>query len=268
MTTLDPQRRGMTTASQAPLIINGSAAQLFTLWQERTGQVEPEDLTNVFPVQWGAYCEPFVLDWIERGTQCEITERQRFVKHPTLPHIGATLDGYRPFDDAVVECKVLSPFTRSDEFIPYYAPQVVVQIACRQCARGYLAVQQGNSPPALFEINITPDYVNDIMAAIAAFHLCVATNTPPGPPPPAPIPPEQWRSFDLADRPLPNWGHAMMPALRLWSDTRPTWGMHEQSKKDVKALLPDDVGRVHHGTITVRRSRNGAVTITEEETSQ
>lgn len=267
MNSLSPERARMTTASMAPLIVHGSAAEQFQHWMERTAQVPPPDLTNNFPVQWGKHGEPFVLDWIERSSGIEITERQRFVKHPSLSWLGCTLDGYRPFDDAVVECKILNPFTSAKTigndkgFLEYYMPQLIVQMVCR-CARiGLLAVQQGNSPPQLFNVPIDPTYETFVLERLAAFQQCVDTRTPPGPAPDAPVPPERWRSIDLDAQQLTNAEHALKPLLERWRDTKAVHAEHEQAKKDIKTLLPDDVGRVSYGTMEIKRSRNGAVTI-------
>lgn len=267
MSTLAPERQ--TTASQAPVIVHGSNADIYQLWLERTGQAKPDDLSANYAVQHGKHLEPFVLDWIERTTQQEITERQRFVQHPTVPYLGATLDGYRAFDDAVIEVKVLSPFNKAETvgiekgFLDYYAPQVAVQIACRQCTRGYLGVQQGNSAPTLYDVNIDAGYIAAVCERIMEFHRSVTDGEPPVPAPPAPVLPSQWRSINLDQLPLANWGHALKPTLNLWRDTREVHAMHEQAKSDVKTLLPDDVGTVTYGTITIKRARNGAVTIRE-----
>lgn len=268
---LSPLRE--TTASVAPIIIHGGNSDRYQLWLERTGQAQRDDLSNSFPVQWGKHNEVFCLDWIERVTQHEITERQNFVQHPTLPKISATLDGYRKFDEAVVEVKVLSAFSRALTsgldlgFLDYYRPQVAVQMACRNAARGWLAVQQGNSAPHLYEIERSDEYADAVLERLAAFQLCVDSMTPPGPPPPAPVPPERWRAVDLLAENLrsENWVPALRPALDVWRDTREVAQSHEQAKKDVKILLPADVGLVSYGPITIKRARNGAVSIAQEE---
>lgn len=260
----------MTTASVAPLIAYGSGAELFQLWQERTGQVPRADLSNNYPVQHGKHNEPFVLDWVERNTGIEIAERQRFVPHPSISWLGCTLDGYRPYDDAVIECKVLNPFSSAKTigndrgFVEYYTPQVIVQMACRCATRGLLAVQQGNSPPQLFNVPVDPATEKFVMERLKAFQWCVETNQPPGPTPDAPVPPEQWRSIDLNAEQLTNAEHALKPLLERWRETKPVHAEHEQTKKDIKTLLPDDVGRVTYGSLAILRARNGAVTIKED----
>ena len=266
---LSPERKGIVTASLAPKIVHGTDDEHYQLWLELTGQAEPPDLSGVFAVQWGKHNEQFILDWTERTTQCEITERQRWCRHPRLP-LGATIDGYRPFDGAVVEAKVLGPFleartnTGRPGFLDYYAPQVIVQMYCRPADRGYLCVQQGNSAPQLYEVERDRDYEMEIMQRIELFSAHVRNRTAPSSPPPAPTPPEHWRSVDLAAESDENWVHEIKTHLGNWRNTLPYARIHEQSKINVKAMLPDDVGRATLDTIVIRRSRAGSVTITEK----
>ena len=268
MTPLSPDRAAMTTASAAPIICAGNSpeeqAARLKLWRERIGEIERDDLSDNFAVQWGKYCEPFVLDWIEQSERAIIGERQRWCPHPTLPKIGATLDGYRAWDAAVIEVKVLSPFTAAKEFYPYYAPQVACQMACRGATRGFLAVQQGNSPPQLFEVLADKSYIDEVLARMSAFQICVDTRSPPGPVPPAPVPAERWRVVSLDTDVAENWAPEMREKLAYWKHTREHALKHEGYKKEIKALLPDDVGRVTFLTYTIKRARNGAVTIMED----
>ena len=264
---LSPLRELRTTASQAPVIVNGSAGELMALWQERIGEVAPPDFTHDLPVQLGKHLEPFLLDWMEQESGHPITERQSFIEHPMLPKLGATLDGYRAFDDATIELKVLSPWRKRLEIVQWYAPQVLVQMCCRRCARGVLAVLQGNA--AIVEHDITElvtdeKYRREVFERLVAFQLCVDTMTPPVPLPQL-VPPEEWRTVDLSHAtPLPNWGLPMIESLRTWSDTRGAAKLHQLAREDVKELLPPDVGRVLFGATTVHRARNGAVSIRED----
>jgi len=266
---LSPERKGLVTASLAPRIVHGTDDERYQLWLELTGQAEPADLSGIFAVQWGKHNEQFCLDWTERVTQCEITERQRWCRHPTLP-IGATIDGYRPFDGAVVEAKVLSPHSEARTatgrpgFLDQYAPQVVVQMHCRPADRGYLCIQQGNSAPQLYEVERDRDYEMEIMQRVELFSACVRNRTPPSEPPPAPTLPEHWRTVDLNAATDENWVHEISAILGVWQYTRSHALTHEKAKINVKALLPDDVGRATLDAITVRRSRTGSVTITEK----
>jgi hypothetical protein len=264
MSELSPLREYKTTASQAPIIIGGTEQQLMELWQERVGAKPPADLSNVLPVQLGKHCEPFIIDWIERTGQHELTERQRFIEHPTLPNFACTLDAYRSFDDAVVEAKNLNPYGDRDQSVAWYTPQVCVQMACRGASRGVLAIMRGFSLEEI-EVSVDQAYLDDMWARLAAFQLCCELMREPVHQSPL-VPPEQWRTINLATvSPMPNWGMQMIQCMRMWSDTKEAVEMHENSKKGVKELLPDDVGKVTYGDLSVSRSKTGAITIRQRE---
>jgi hypothetical protein len=265
MSELSPQRENFTTASQAPTIVLGTDAERYALWQERVGEIAPPDFTDNLPVQLGKFCEPFIIGWVERTSRHAITERQHFIKHESLP-LAATLDGYRAFDDAVVEAKLQNPFGDRRETIVKFTPQVLVQQRCRKATRGVLEVLRGFTLEE-FEISIDASYEREVFDRLIAFQRCVDTMTPPSAlPEKALVPPDLWRTVDLAKAvPVPNWGMPMIQTLRLWSDTKEAARLHDQSKRDVKDLLPDDVGEVLFGDLSVRRAKNGAVTIREKE---
>jgi hypothetical protein len=262
---LNPARERYVTASQFDIICHGSEQERYRLWQECIGETEHEDLSDNLPVQLGKHCERFILDWQERLVGHEITERQRFIEHPTLP-FAATLDGFRAHDDAVIEAKTCNPFSDRREIIIKYTPQALIQMECRCASRGILAVLRGFTLEE-FEINVDASYAREVIERGLAFRHCVETMTPPHAlPEKRLVPPELWRTIDLArTTPLPNWGPGMIQAMRSWSDTRDANRLHEQSKKIVKETLPDDVGAVLFGDMSVRRSKNGAVTIREKE---
>jgi len=261
MSELSPLRELMTTASQWPIIVNGSGEALYRLYQERIGEIGPPDFRNNIAVQRGIHDEPFILNWLERDHP--ITERGAFLKHPTLPSISCTLDGYRAHDDAVIEAKCQSAFRRIEDILAYYTPQVLCQMRCRGAARGILAVLQDDLTE--LEVVIDEAYEREVFARVAAFQLCVQTFTPPMKLPEL-IPPELWKTIDLATvTPRPNWATDMQMNLRMWSDTKDAVRMHQAAKDSIKTMLPNDVGTLTWGEMSVKRSRNNAITIRERD---
>ena len=261
MSELSPKREFKTTGSQAPVIVNGTADQLYELWEERCGRRPPKDFSRNIQVQRGRHDEPFILSWSEMINGHEITERQRYIEHPTLPSIACTIDGYRAFDDAVYEAKCLSPFRRLEDVIAYYTPQVLVQQRCRGAARGILAVLQDGLEEV--EIYVDEAYESEMWARLAAFQLCVDLMQPPSVKPEL-VPPELWRTVNLATE-NPNWGPDMRSEMRMWADTREAARMHQKAKDSIKELLPPDVGTVLFGHLNVKRDKRGAVTVREKE---
>ena len=256
-------REFKTTASQAPVIMAGERDELIRLWQERIGEIEPEDLSQKWPVALGVHCEPLILDWHERKMGMELTERGSFHTHPVYRNIGATLDAYRPATDTVIEAKTTGQFVRLDDAVNFYTPQVIVQMRCRNAAAGALLIMHGSAEPV--EIPIVPDadYEDRMWERLLGFELCVQTMQPPVPLP-ALVPPSQWRSISLDDLPTwPNWAHEAALDLERWRDVRPLAIEFEEITAHIKALLPDDVGRLDYAGISVRRNRRGILTIRE-----
>jgi predicted phage-related endonuclease len=68
-------------------------AALVRLWQEKRGEVEPEDLSSNLIVQLGLVTEELNRRWYEANTGQVIIDIQRQVRHPALRWMRATLDG-------------------------------------------------------------------------------------------------------------------------------------------------------------------------------
>src|SRR5262245_57727279 len=256
---------GGITASELSLICGGTERELYDHWLERIGEKPVPDLENVFEVQWGRHNETFVLDWVQRQRKTTIGMRQAWVTSISHPWLGSTLDGLELETNTVCEVKILDPYLKPKEIYDYHAPQLAAQMHCRGTGSGILIAQQGNHSPKLFDVLVTADYTNEVLARGQAFHDCIVNRMPPCAPPPMPVPPERWRTVDLADRPLPNWGPAVMEHLDEWDSTRFAADRNQRAKVGVKELVPLDVGRIVYGAISVKRARNNALTIGAED---
>lgn len=253
------------TASMLPILMRGDESQILRLYREEIGEFEREPPN--YSMRLGSHVETFLLDYNQETTGQAITRRGEVVDHPTVPEFCCTLDGYRAADNAVIETKFLAPFRHKEEFGGYYYPQVLAQIRCTGAARGILLVGQGTSEPEEYDLTPKADtiasaYESEMWERVAAFRLCLRTFTPPVPMPRV-APPEIWRTVDLTQEPMPNWGHIMLPTLELYEQTREASEMHEQAGKDARSLVPDDVSivltrehrlsRNKHGTVAIRR---------------
>ena len=247
------------SASMMPIIM-GTEAAITRLYREEIGESDREPPS--YAMNLGSMIEPFILDHQQATTGHAITRRGEVIDHPTIPEFCCTLDGYRAFDDAVIECKFLSPFRRKEEFVGYYYPQILAQMRCVGAARGIMVAGQGTSEPVEYEITPDADYESFMWARVEAFRICLRTFTPPFPMPRV-VPPEQWRTVDLSQAdPMPNWGVMLLPTLQLLEETRDAAEMHEQSGKDARALVPDDVSIVLAGEHRLSRNKRGVVSIT------
>ena len=247
-----------------PILQHGDEAALLRLYREEIGDLEREPPT--YAMQLGSHVEPFMLDYLQDKTGHAITRRGEVVDHPTVAEFCCTLDGYRSHDDAVIENKFLGSFQHREHFIPYYFPQALAQMRCIGASRMILHVGRGTSEPEEFDITPKPDdpafeaYEQEMWSRVEAFRLCLRTFTPPVPMPRVVIP-EIWRTVDLTQEPLPNWGFVMLELLKLYEATREAADAHEATGKDVRKLMPDDVSIVLAGEHKLTRDKRGVISI-------
>lgn len=247
-----------------PILMHGDEAALLKLYCEEIGQTEREPPT--YAMQLGSHVEPFMLDYLQTKTGHPITRRGEVVDHQTVPEFCCTLDGYRSHDDAVIENKFLGSFQHREHFIPYYYPQALAQMRCTGASRMILHVGRGNSEPEEYDLTpkagdpVAAAYEDEMWSRVEAFRLCLRTFTPPVPMPKVIIP-EIWRTVDLTVEPLPNWGFVMLELLKLYEDTREVAAAHEETGKEARKLMPDDVSIVLAGEHKLTRDKRGIISI-------
>src|SRR5258708_290645 len=108
-------RRSFIGGSDARIIMGSDEAALIRLWQEKRGEVGPEDLSGNLIVQLGTVTEDLNRAWYERNSGLRITDVQRHVKHSAIPWMAATLDGIVEGTGAVFEAKFMLPWSFSEE---------------------------------------------------------------------------------------------------------------------------------------------------------
>ena len=108
-------RRSFIGGSDARIIMGSDEADLVRLWQEKRGEVEPEDLSGNLIVQLGTVTEDLNRTWYQRNTGHAIKHVQRRVQHPVHQWMAATLDGLVDPGGAVFEAKFMLPWTFSEE---------------------------------------------------------------------------------------------------------------------------------------------------------
>src|SRR4051812_31985942 len=108
-------RRTFLGGSDARIIMGSDEAALFRLWQEKRGEVEPQDLSGNLIVQLGVATEDLNRRWFEANTGEVLRDVQRWVRHPVLFWMAATLDGVVESTEAVFEAKFMLPWAFSEE---------------------------------------------------------------------------------------------------------------------------------------------------------
>ena len=86
-------RRHFIGGSDARIIIGNDEAALLRLWREKRGEIEPENLSGNLIVQLGLATEELNRRWYQANSGQVVTDVQRWIRHPVLRWMGATLDG-------------------------------------------------------------------------------------------------------------------------------------------------------------------------------
>jgi hypothetical protein len=269
--TLTPEQmaaRREVPASFVPALMAGDEKRITEQWLVCVGETVVVDLSDVWDVQRGVALEPAILYWHQRRSGHAITRRGWSVTHPTRPYVSATLDGMQVGLSMVIDAKAPGRWRKVSDVIAYYTPQMVVQKACVGAEAAALLVSSGGDEPELHILEWTPEYEAQVWERIDWFWSCVETFTHPAPPAPiaAPVPQEKWRTVNLnvmqeRGNPLPNWAGAMQTHLTEWANTEAAAKANRDAAKNIKDLLPDDVGRLVWSDIVVSRARNNAVHI-------
>lgn len=259
------RRKGMMTASSIPALMAGNGERILNEFYRivESSEYVPEDFENRWDIYRGSFSEPFILDWHQRKTSA-ITRRGEQLIHPKFPYLICTLDGWREADDCVLDVKCGNGYQPLDELNSYYAGQILIQRECVPAAKAALLIEHGAAEPVELPLYIDDDFISRVHARIEQFWFCCETLTPPIHLDKKRIyPPEQWRVVDLDvdDGDKPNWAGDIMPMLRVWLETEGHHRECEDAKTRIKALLPDDVGKLFYGGTIVSRNRANAISI-------
>jgi predicted phage-related endonuclease len=229
---------------------------LVRLWQEKRGEVEPEDLSDQLIVQLGAVTEDLNRRWYERNTGRAIKGVQRHIRHPVNKWMAATLDGLVDPGGAVFEAKFMLPWTFSEEAAAEkHMAQLQHNMWVSNARSAALSIITGGGKWVEISIHADPLYQHLLITAEKKFWRCVQNGETP-------------RLFGV-ESPRPRLEAVRvvdMSASNSWAEfaavyrrTRPAFQEHEAAKADLKKLVPEDAKEaVGHG-IRAKRSKNGAV---------
>ena len=249
-------RRTFIGGSDARIIMGDDESALVRLWREKRGEVEPEDLTHNLLVQLGLVTEELNRVWYERNTGQAVKDVQRLVQHPVIRWMAATLDGVVEGSGNVFEAKFMLPWSFSEEAAAEkHMAQLQHNMWVTNATTAVLSIITGGGK--WVEITIPADalYQHLLLTAEKKFWRCVETGEPPrlfGVEPPRP----RIEAVRIVDMTASN---SWAQFAAVFRRTRAAYLEHENSKSELKALLPEDAKEaIGHG-IRARRSRSGAI---------
>jgi hypothetical protein len=259
------QRRNWIGGSDAGAIVAGGD-EWQHLWLIKTGRLLPDDLSDVLAVQMGLFTEPLNIHWYERTTGRAVERRGQQARHPTIPHLGCTLDGLTRTsggDLATFQAKHVG--RAGEQLVLRYTAQCTHEALCLGCDWFVMSTFVGNSKWELTEQEVDPFFAQDYVQKCAEFWRYVERDESPPDAVALPVPPpKRLRTVlldDLSVADWPNWGGEMVRHFGSFANTLSAHQAHEIAKRNIKDLMPDDVGLITRGLIKAARYKAGAVRI-------
>jgi putative phage-type endonuclease len=157
----------------------------FTLWLEKTGQIEPAAVDNEY-VEWGNILEPVIRDKFRRATGFKVYQNNFVLQHDVHDFMIANIDGEVIDPEfgtrGVLEIKTASERAKNDwiDGPPnHYMLQIQHYLAVLNYSYAYVAVLIGGNHFKYFRIE-RDDYVIDrIISAEMEFMKMVEQNISP-----------------------------------------------------------------------------------------
>src|SRR5579864_6018207 len=249
-------RRSFIGGSDARIIMGQDEARLLRLWQEKRGEIEPEDLSGDLLVQLGSVTEQLNRHWYEKNTGHVITDVQRRVFHNVHKWMAATLDGRVGETGAVFEAKFALPWNFSEEAATEkHSAQLQHNMWVTASRTAVLSIITGGGKWVEMTIPADPLYQHLLLTAEKKFWRCVETGEPLhlfGIEPPKPRI-EAIRSVDMSG------SNSWAEFAGMFCRTRAAHLEHEQAKAELKTLMPGDAKEANGHGVRGKRSKSGAV---------
>jgi predicted phage-related endonuclease len=249
-------RRSFVGGSDARIIMGRDEAALVRLWQEKRGEIEPEDFSGNLIVQLGRVTEDLNREWFERNTGQAVKDVQRRIRHPVNRWMGATLDGLVEVTGAVFEAKFMLPWSFSEEAAAEkHMAQVQHNMWVVNAKMAALSIITGGGKWVEIALSADPLYQHLLITAERKFWRCVETGDPPrlfGVDPPQP----RLAAVRIVDMSASN---SWAEFATIFRTTRQAFLDHEKSKVELKGLMPEDAKEAFGHGVRAKRSKSGAV---------
>ena len=247
-------RMGGLGGSDANIIMGGDDEKLLNLWLEKRGDREHEDLSDVLIVQMGNWTEPYNRAWFEKKTGRKVTDAgdQRICLD--YPFMLCTLDGMTDNGKTLWEAKHVMGFTKANEVVAKYAPQLHHNMIVTGTKMSTLSVFFGNHAWESFDVPYDDAFGQELIEAEKNFWDCVQNGVEPvvvsgkyaGP---------IERKVDFEGNNM--WANFASEFIFNMDAA----GRYDKAKDGLKKLVPADAVEAKGHGIIATRAKNGALTI-------
>ncbi|MFA5217157.1 YqaJ viral recombinase family protein [Sulfuricurvum sp.] len=172
-------------ASDFPAIMGMSPYKSpLQLWAEKTGQLEPDDLSDNQAVEWGTRLERIVSQKFSDDHEVKLIARKTRYVHPEHSFISCELDNIIAGTDELVEIKTVNAWawkqwSDPDELPAHVIVQVMVQLGLSKRKIGWVACLCGGQKYIEKKIEFDQKFYDIIIASGVTFWKMVVDRTPP-----------------------------------------------------------------------------------------
>lgn len=246
-------RKGGITGTDARKIMAGDAQSVY---ENKLGLKQEDDLTDVFMVALGLFTEPLNVAWFEKRTGLEVSiSGNDYLVRPNFDWWRMDIDGFTS-DGGIVECKHSNSYKNIEDHVVYYYAQVQWYLGGLGRPHAYLSVIPGNGEPLVQRIDRDDDYISKLEAAASEVWECIKSKTPPRVEEIKPdIKFDDMREVDLTGN--NQWADFAADFLENQEASK----KFEASKKGLKSLVEDDVKRAFGHGVEIKRSKSNSLTV-------
>ena len=166
---LDPEtRRSFIGGSDAAAILGLSRWRTpLQVWAEKTGQIQPEDISEKLNVKLGVRLEDTVAELFCEATGFKVRRVNETMFHEKYDFLAANIDRRVVGDDSILECKTTSAWNakqwEGEEIPQEYIIQVLHYLAVTGYSKAYISVLIGNQDFKWKEIRRDEKTINAIV---------------------------------------------------------------------------------------------------------
>jgi predicted phage-related endonuclease len=252
-------RRSSIGGSDARIIMSGNQKDIENLWREKRGEQVSQDLSEVLVVALGNITEALNTDWFEFKNGLWVTDEQSRPSYKDWPVAMSTLDGLVRHEEngpaiGVFEAKFMLPFYWSlDEAVAKYMPQVQHNMMVTGIDKAWLSIITGGGQYACQPIEADDFYQIQLLEAEKDFWDCVQTGRTPGVPEIEAPKVEPVKTYDMTGN------NEWATFATIIGETYRDWKRHDENKKSIKSLMPEDAIVADGHGVKLKRSKDGKV---------
>lgn len=249
-------RKNAIGGSDSNIILSGDSERILKLWRLKRGEVEPDNLDDVLPVQMGNVTEDFNRYWFTRRTGIAIERAGEEMLSFEYPFMSGTFDGITvQSEPAYFDAKHVNAFANEAETLAKYTPQLHHNMIVLGYDHAVLSTFYGTLTWKASWIDFDPIYAAALIDAETHFWDCVQSGEPPV-------------AIAAIEAPVASVKIVDMTGKNSWSASAADWLANkagakkfDDATKAIKELIEADVQEASGHGIVVKRSKSDSLSI-------